>query len=117
MPISKHIHQPDFLLLEARARDLKWCAKCRRFLSFSEFYKDDTRKDGLSPTCKECRRVRGSVQQRAWREKVKNETLYQKLCDSCESEFRTYDADKFFCSVSCHMQWIAMERRRRRHLK
>ncbi len=34
----------------------KVCHKCGRELPVSEFYKDKTRKDGLRPYCKECRK-------------------------------------------------------------
>lgn len=35
---------------------MKQCTKCKRLLDENEFHKDKTRRDGLSYTCKECRK-------------------------------------------------------------
>ena len=36
---------------------MKFCTKCKSSKDFKEFFKDKTRKDGLYPTCKQCRKV------------------------------------------------------------
>lgn len=41
----------------------KECGKCKRYLSVSEYYKDSSRKNGISAYCKECSRM----QNNSWR--------------------------------------------------
>ena len=39
--------------------DLKWCPGCEEYKEKTEFCKNASRKDGLHPYCKECKKQHG----------------------------------------------------------
>lgn len=59
--------------------DFKTCYRCKKTLPITEFYKDRSKTDGLSPECKDCSRKRGKEYRKKNKEKLreKSQKYYQ----------------------------------------
>lgn len=89
--------------------ETKYCVKCNAFKPVIGFTKDRTRKDGLYPICKDCRKPLQAAYVRSTAKKPKD-LLVEKSCSACKevkpaSEFPKHSQTKdghHHCCKTCH---------------
>ena len=86
---------------------MKMCNKCNEEKEEKEFYKDSSKKDGLSTLCKECKRKYSKKYYLN-----NNKPIIIKICEFCGKEFervfyRTTIYKHHFCCLSCSAQFKA----------
>jgi hypothetical protein len=73
---------------------VKYCYACDARKPESEFYKDRTRRDGLSIRCKECDRLRNREICRRWYRKHREEHIIRTTLDREKRRARAAEAQK-----------------------